>query len=125
MCPSALAQLHQTSVWRVLARYRQRQSSLMYDPTYFSMIDTDFCIMAYMKTTLDLRDDLLVRAKETAVREGTSLTRMIEEGLAVRLRRPRAVRGKLKPLPISARNGGLRTGIDGKSNRSLFDAADA
>lgn len=89
------------------------------------MSDTDFCMIARMKTTLDLRDDLLVRAKETAAREGTSLTRMIEESLALRLRRRRAVAGKLKPLPVSARNGGLRAGIDGRSNRSLFDAADA
>ncbi|MBI4207221.1 MAG: DUF2191 domain-containing protein [Betaproteobacteria bacterium] len=77
-----------------------------------------------MKTTLDLRDDLLVRAKETAAREGTSLTKVIEESLALRLRRRRVGGGKLKPLPVSSRKRGLRTGVDGRSNRSLFDAAD-
>lgn len=77
-----------------------------------------------MKTTLDLRDDLLARAKELAARERTSLTRIIEESLALRLRRHRAVRAKLERLPVSPRSGGLRAGIDGTSNRSLFDAAD-
>jgi hypothetical protein len=78
-----------------------------------------------MKTTLDLRDDLLARAKELAARERTSLTRIIEESLAVRLHRQKTVPGKLKALPLSTRKGGLRGGIDPASNRSLFDAADA
>ena len=83
-----------------------------------------------MKTTLDLRDDLLARAKELAAKERTSLTKMIEESLTLRLRslrsrRERASRRKLKELPVSAQTGGLRKGIDGASNRSLFDAADA
>jgi hypothetical protein len=78
-----------------------------------------------MKTTLDLRDDLLARAKALAAKERTSLTRIIEESLALRLRRQRTFRGKLGELPLSTRAGGLRRGIDGASNRSLFDAADA
>ena len=77
-----------------------------------------------MKTTLDLRDDLLARAKELAAKKRTSLTKIIEESLAMRLRRQTNVRGKLKELPLSARGGGLRKGIDGTSNRALFDAAD-
>ena len=77
-----------------------------------------------MKTTLDLRDDLLAKAKELAARERTSLTKIIEQSLALRLRRQRAVRGKLKELPLSGHAGGLRAGIDATSNRSLFDAAD-
>jgi predicted transcriptional regulator len=78
-----------------------------------------------MKTTLDLRDDLLARAKELAAKERTSLTKIIEESLAMRLRRQRNIRGKLKELPLSTRTGGVRKGIDGTNNRSLFDAADA
>jgi hypothetical protein len=77
-----------------------------------------------MKTTLDLRDDLLVRAKELAARERTSLTKIIEECLAVRLRRQRPFRGKLTKLPLSPRTGGLRDGIDSTINCALFDAAD-
>jgi uncharacterized protein DUF6364 len=88
--------------------------------------DTDFCIIAgAVKTTLDLRDDLLARAKELAAKERTSLTKIIEESLALRLRRQRTLRGELKTLPLSTRRGGLRSGVDATSNRSLFDAADA
>lgn len=78
-----------------------------------------------MKTTLDLRDDLLARAKSQAAKERITLTRMIEEGLTMRLRRQRT--GQVaapKALPVSTKRGGLRPGIDGTSNRSLFDAAD-
>lgn len=35
-----------------------------------------------MRTTLDLNDDLLARAKAEAARQRTSLTRLIERGLA-------------------------------------------
>ena len=80
--------------------------------------------MGGMKTTLDLRDDLLARAKELAARKRTSLTRVIEESLALRLRRQTNARGSPKELPLSARTGGLRKGIDATSNRSLFEAAD-
>ncbi len=86
---------------------------------------TYFCIISSMKTTLNLRDDLLARAKELAAKKRTSLTKMIEESLTLRLRSQRASRRKLKELPISVQTGGLRKGIDGTSNRSLFDAVDA
>lgn len=77
-----------------------------------------------MKTTLDLRDDLVARAKAVAAKERTTLTKMIEEGLTLRLRRQRAApAGRLRDLPVSVRRGGLRSGIDGTSNASLFDAA--
>ena len=39
-----------------------------------------------MRTTLDIDDNLLKEAKQLAAREHTSLTRLIEEGLAARLR---------------------------------------
>src|SRR5690606_15503214 len=45
-----------------------------------------FLYASGMKTTLDIRDDLLARAKAQAPKERISLTRMIEEGLALRLR---------------------------------------
>jgi hypothetical protein len=78
-----------------------------------------------MKTTLDIHDDLLAKAKALAAKERTTLTRMVEEGLSLRLRRRKAPKpGTLKNLPISTRRGGLRNGVDGTSNRSLFDAAD-
>ena len=81
--------------------------------------------MRAMKTTLDLRDDLLARAKALAAKERITLTRMIEEGLTLRLRRRRAKRvAAAKALPVSTKRGGLLPDIDGASNRSLFDATD-
>ena len=77
-----------------------------------------------MKTTLNLEDKLLVRAKAAAARESISLTRMIEEGLVLRLRQRRMRRTRLPELPLSSCRGGLLPGIDPRSNRSMFDAAD-
>jgi len=56
-----------------------------------------------MKMTLDLRDDLLARAKELAAKGRTFLTKIFGKCLAVRLRRHRALRGKPKELRGSAR----------------------
>ena len=77
-----------------------------------------------MNTTLNLNDDLVAQAKAVATKERISLTKMIEEGLILRLRRRRPAR-KLADLPVSSKRGGLRPGIDATGNQSLFDAADA
>ncbi len=79
-----------------------------------------------MKTTLDLDDELLVRAKAHAARESKSLTALIEEGLRLRLRsrqRGPARRGS-SGLSVYQGRGGLVVGVDPLSNRSLTEAAD-
>lgn len=81
--------------------------------------------MRHMKTTLDLRDDLLAEAKARAARERTTLTRIVEEGLSLRLRGAVRARRKLEELPVSRRSGGLLPGIDPSSNESLLNAADS
>jgi hypothetical protein len=63
-----------------------------------------------MKTTLDINDQLLADAKTLAAQQRTSLTRLIEEGLQLRLRAqavPR--RGKLR-LPVYKGRGGMAVG---------------
>jgi plasmid stability protein len=79
-----------------------------------------------MKTTLDLDDELLVRAKALAAREGRSLTGLIEDGLRLRLRVRRQGTGKVAEpeIAVYAGRGGLVRGVDPLSNRSLEDAAD-
>jgi hypothetical protein len=78
-----------------------------------------------MKTTLDIDDELLVRAKAASARERKSLTALIEEGLRLRLRRPHSSGRKTgPPIPTFAGKGGLVAGVDPLSNRSLLDAAD-
>lgn len=79
-----------------------------------------------MKTTLDLDDDLLVRAKALAAREGRSLTSLIEDGLRLRLRSRRSTASQVAEpkLAIYRGRGGLLEGVDPLSNRSLEEAAD-
>ena len=78
-----------------------------------------------MKTTLDIDDDLLIKAKALSARERKSLTALIEEGLRLRLRSRRAPGGGGKPAPLPVYRGksGLAKGIDPTSNRSMLDAA--
>ena len=77
-----------------------------------------------MKTTVEIRDELLVQARTQAAREHTTLAALVEEGLVLRLRST-APRGRaMNPLPVSPRRGGLQPGIDGSRNRSFLDAAD-
>jgi hypothetical protein len=78
-----------------------------------------------MKTTLDIDDELLVKAKAVSARERKSLTALIEEGLRLRLRRTDSrARRPSRPLAVHQGHGGLAAGVDPLSNRSLLDAAD-
>lgn len=78
-----------------------------------------------MKTTLDLNDALLTEAKVLAAQQRTSLTRLIEEGLQLRLRAREATPSGRARLPVYRGKGGLAPGLDGLSNKALLDAADA
>ena len=85
-----------------------------------------FLYDSHMKTTLDIDDELLVKAKALSARERTSLTALIEEGLRLRLRRRRNVTpAKTRALAIYRGSGGLAPGVDPLTNRSLLDAADS
>ncbi|HET9644901.1 MAG TPA: DUF2191 domain-containing protein [Burkholderiaceae bacterium] len=79
-----------------------------------------------MKTTLDLDDELLSKAKARAALERKSLTRLIEEGLALRLRSGgnRAAARRSGSIPVFTRGTGMSADIDPTSNRSMLDAAD-
>lgn len=78
-----------------------------------------------MKTTLNINDHLLADAKALAARQRVSLTRLIEEGLTLRLRTPVSAtpRGKLR-LPVFKGRGGLVEGVNPLSNKSLLNALD-
>lgn len=77
-----------------------------------------------MKTTLDLNDSLIARAKVLAAQQRTSLTRLIEEGLRLRLRAQHRLSSKALKIPVHRGRGGLAPGLDGLSNRALLEAAD-
>lgn len=78
-----------------------------------------------MKTTLDINDSLLANAKALAAQQQTSLTRLIEEGLQLRLRsaQPTTKPHKLK-IPIFKGRGGVVAGLNPSSNKAMLDAAD-
>jgi hypothetical protein len=81
-----------------------------------------------MRTTLNLDDALLMEAKALAARERLSLTRLIEQGLALRLRlaaAPSVAHAPPISLPVHAGRGGLSAAVaDPSRNAALLDAAD-
>ncbi len=76
-----------------------------------------------MKTTLNLNDQLLADAKALAAQERTSLTRLIEEGLQLRLRAKidTVPRGRVR-LHVFKGRGGLVKGVNPLSNKALLQA---
>ena len=76
-----------------------------------------------MKTTLNLNDQLLADAKALAAQQRTSLTRLIEEGLQLRLRANSnpAPLGKVR-IPVFKGRGGLVKGVNPLSNKALLQA---
>ncbi|MBI3916096.1 MAG: DUF2191 domain-containing protein [Betaproteobacteria bacterium] len=77
-----------------------------------------------MKTTLDINDTLLASAKALAAKQRTSLTRLIEEGLELRLRSSRvAAKARRRTIPIFKGRGGLVAGVNPVSNKAMLDAA--
>lgn len=70
--------------------------------------------MGAKTTTVRLPEALLERAKKAALREGTTVTALIAEGLAARIaHKPKAQAEKRKiELPVSKAKGGLLPGYD-------------
>jgi len=78
-----------------------------------------------MKTTLDINDSLLANAKVLAARQRTTLTRLIEEGLQLRLRSSTySPKKSQRKIPIFKGRGGLVAGLNPISNKAMLDAAD-
>lgn len=78
-----------------------------------------------MKTTLDLNDQLLADAKALAAQQRTTLTRLIEEGLQLRLRaRSGSAQAGRVRLPVFKGQGGLVAGVNPLSNKALLKALD-
>jgi len=78
-----------------------------------------------MKTTLDINDSLLATAKSLAAQQQTTLTRLIEEGLQLRLRSAQvAPKARKRNIPVFKGRGGLVVGLNPLSNKAMLDAAD-
>ena len=76
-----------------------------------------------VKTTLNLDERLLARAKALALREGTTLTAIIEQSLRARLA-PRARTGTPSELDLPTVKGTAPPNIDITDREALFDALD-
>ncbi len=76
-----------------------------------------------MKTTLDINDQLLIDAKAVAAQQRTSLTKLIEEGLQLRLRALAAGAARTcRRVPVFRGRGGLVVGVEATSNKALLAA---
>jgi hypothetical protein len=73
-----------------------------------------------MRTTLDLQDDLVRRAKRRAGDEGTTLTGVIEEALREYLAPPRKA-GRPFRLRLLTRRGRRIPGVDFADRDSLYE----
>lgn len=59
---------------------------------------------AHMKTTIDIADDLLLRAKRVAEKENTTLKSITEDGLRLALQRRRAKDAKpIRPHVVTGK----------------------
>jgi hypothetical protein len=73
-----------------------------------------------MKTTLDLDDELLRRAKAAAARAGVSLRRWVEDALRSRLL-PRSKRGPRFRLQVPVITGTAPPAVDIADRNALYD----
>ena len=73
-----------------------------------------------MRTTLNLDDELVRRAREVAARTGSTLTRLIEDALRQSLERRSSA--PVEPLDVPTVGGrGLQPGVDLDDSASLLD----
>ena len=82
-----------------------------------------------MKTTLNIHDTLLIEAKALAARHRSTLTRLVEEGLRMRLRSEQLPAAKARlDMPVFRAlpgQGGLAPGLSGLSTREMLDLLDS
>ena len=78
-----------------------------------------------MKITLDINEFLLAKAKALAAQQQTNLTRLIEEGLQLRLQLSHITTKVTKrKIPVFKGRGGVVAGVNPRSNKAMLDAAD-
>ena len=73
-----------------------------------------------MRTTLDIDDTILRRARKLAAEEGKSLTRIVEEALRARVT-PKKREGKHFRLRLLTKKGKLVPGVDLADRDALYE----
>lgn len=76
-----------------------------------------------MKTTLNVNDEILRRAKAHAMREGMTLTRLVEDSLRVRLMAQRQEKKPFK-LNLLSVEGTRPPNVDIFDREALYDVLD-
>ena len=76
-----------------------------------------------MRTTIRIKDSILLDAKKRALEEHISLTAFIEESLIDRLYHRKKTRSAGKPLPTFMGTG-LHPGVDLNDSKNLSDIMD-
>jgi hypothetical protein len=71
-----------------------------------------------MKTTLDIADDLLLRAKKTAKQRGVTVRSLVETGLTMALKQPTA---KTTVKPVTFRGKGRQPALASASWETIRD----
>lgn len=82
-------------------------------------------MLVCMRTTLDLNEQLVRRAKKVAAERGTTLTAIIEDALREKLTRPARQAKKKKRTLHTFKGDGLRPGVELSSTAALLDLLDA
>jgi hypothetical protein len=77
-----------------------------------------------MRTTVRIKDDLLLRAKKRAADEGRTLTSLIEDGLTLILSPSKGKRRNRTQLPVSKASGGVLPGVDLNRSSDLEEVMD-
>jgi hypothetical protein len=78
-------------------------------------------MLTHMKTTVEISDDLLERAKETARREGRTLRDLFEEALRDTLERRARQREPFRLVDRSVGGTGLQPGVDPRNWAQIRD----
>lgn len=76
-----------------------------------------------MRTTLSIDDHLLAATKTRAAKAGKTLDEYVEDALREKLLEPDRAPTPVD-LPVFTKGTGFAEGVDGTSNRSLYDALD-
>ena len=76
-----------------------------------------------MRTTIRIKDSIILDAKKKALEEHKSLTAFIEESLIDKLYHKKKAKRSVKPLPTFAGTG-LRPGVDLNNSQNLSDLMD-
>jgi hypothetical protein len=81
-------------------------------------------MLKHMRTTINLPDDLILRAKKAALESGTTLTEIIENALRESLADRRRKKTNRKIKIITSGQGGLQPGVDLNDTSALLDIMD-